>query len=115
MLHGVSVNDLIKHGLSITDAAQRLSSQLAGQKVYTDCPPHKHTRIQRLFSAANARMVLRVGDVFDLIEHEYYELFGLLQQQKRQHRALPDCYAIDRLPYNAHIAPPTHKVLSNVS
>ena len=119
-IHGLCVNELIEKGITVQEAAERLSGSLSGQKVYTDCPAHDYTWVQRLYSVANARMDVRFGDVFDLVHEPHYEEFGRqLRMHRRPHRALPDCYAIynalEALPHGAFISSPMRKVLSQVS
>ena len=111
LIHGISMDQLIDEGISVEDAAERLTVELGGERVYTDCPAHDYQWVERLYRATGSRMSFRFLDVFDLVgQSEYHRLGSYLRQQKRPHRALADCYAI----YAAVAKMPSHAFVNEV-
>lgn len=65
--HRLSRLDLEIHGISVTEAAQRLNLSLNGQTVYTDAPEYDRKWIGKLFCSAGIEKAFMIKSLFTLI------------------------------------------------
>ena len=52
LVHGISFEGCIEHGISVIEAAQRLNEALAGKTIHSDAPGYDSQWLRRLYSAA---------------------------------------------------------------
>ncbi len=66
-LHGLSHNDLMEHGVDVTQACKTLNNALAGATVYSDAPDWDGYWLYRLHSAARMRQTFKLAHFAELM------------------------------------------------
>lgn len=94
-IHHIPRSDLMAHGVSIEEAANRLNAALTEQAVYSDVPEYDRLWIRKLFRDAQIEMGFQVMSVFDLIHPARIQRFHHYHGQKLiTHRAADDVRSI---------------------
>ena len=66
-VHGISFEELVRHGRSADWIAVRMNAQLAGRTVYADGGAYDKVWCEQLFAAAGLEMAFRIGDYWELL------------------------------------------------
>jgi hypothetical protein len=69
-VHGIQRHQLLEHGRSVHEVAQRLNQDLAGQVLYCDGWAHDYAWLARLFEAAQLNPLFRLESVVRLLSEQ---------------------------------------------
>jgi len=95
-VHGISRQEICKHGKPVAEVAHSLNRCLDGKTVYSDCWVLDHPWMIRLFQVANIKPTFILSDVmYCLSEQEYDQLGSVkraieLELNLERHRATND-------------------------
>jgi hypothetical protein len=99
-VHGIQRHQLLEHGRSVLEVAQRLNQDLAGQVLYCDGWAHDYAWLARLFESAQLNPLFRLESVVRLLSeqqlarlddarHDAFAALGITR-----HRASSDARAL---------------------
>ncbi|MFS1430220.1 exonuclease domain-containing protein [Vibrio splendidus] len=96
-IHHISRNECVKNGLTVEQAAKRLSSQLCGCLVVSDGMSHDKTWLTKLFHKAGEQVNFDTISIHDFVTSlgHHPDLITQYYREKRnldvKHRAMSDC------------------------
>jgi len=95
-LHGISREQLERHGRSREWVAQEMNRRLAGQTVYTDSWAFDYSWLAKLYDSVDLQPHFKLDDLRRLLNEDEARRFGDIKQQirdeahLRRHRASAD-------------------------
>ncbi|PSV00597.1 exonuclease domain-containing protein [Photobacterium kishitanii] len=96
-VHKIKRSELCKNGISATEAVNRLSSQLNGCIVLSDCADNDTSWVDKLFKSVGASRNFSIIDIYDFAinngmnSRKAGSFFFEKKSENIEHRALPDC------------------------
>ena len=90
-MHGICRTELVKQGIPVVEACQRMNTALAGKQLISDAWEFDFFWLDRLFQAADIKMAFElVGLQAVLTGEELVQYRFICKAQLRRHRAMSD-------------------------
>jgi len=90
-LHGIDREQLVREGLSVEDACERLNTALDGVTLISDAPEFDSFWVRRLFAASGMRCHFKMAGLDAVLSAEQLIQYRFIaRSQFRRHRAMQD-------------------------
>ena len=94
-IHRIPRDSLLKDGVSVINACNRLNDALKGHRILSDAAQTDRFWIRKLFSCAGIQSEFSIGSIYELIPGDKADVFQRrLKKESVPHRALEDARAI---------------------
>jgi hypothetical protein len=97
-IHHISRASILREGISIADACDRLNTKLSGKIIYSDAIEYDQRWVLKLFNEAGIKPKFSFGSIYEIVEKESTQRFeSAIEHEHVVHRALDDVRQIIRL------------------
>lgn len=90
-MHGICRTELVRDGITVTAACERMNQALKGKDVLSDAWEFDHFWLTRLFNEAGVKMAFRLQGLDTVLTGEELVQYRFVSKtQLRRHRAMKD-------------------------